>query len=112
MTKSKRFITGFKKLLLYKRIALHVACVYALKPKSFHWSPIAYVRFLARALRLLLIFRHHKAVRVFNGYKIDLYLPAYPSRSFFYALEGKLLKYPPRPVTVVFSMTKVCAYKC
>lgn len=108
----RRFITGFRKALIYGRIALHVACRYALQPGRFRWSPVAYLRFLGRAWRLLLVFRHNKIVRVFNGYKLHLYLPAYPSRAFFYAIETKLLRDSPGPTTVVFSMTKACTYKC
>lgn len=110
--RSEHFITGFGKFLVYVRIALHVAIHYALRPRDFGWSPMAYVRFIRRALCLLLIFRHNKVVRVFNGYKIHLYLPAYPSPSFFYAIDTKLLREPPGPITIVFSMTKACTYKC
>ena len=106
-----RFLTGFSKALIYLRIILHVPGHYLVRP-SFFKSPLEYFRFLRRALQLLMIFRHNKAVRVFNGYKLHLYLPAYPSRAFFYALESKLLKHPSGPTTVVFSMTKACTYRC
>lgn len=109
---NKRFITGWMKIFLYTRIALFVACKYAGQPDLFRWSLRAYMQFLSRALRLLLIFRHHKAVKTSLGYKLDLYLPAYPSRAFYWALENKLLRTPPSPVTVVFSMTKACPYRC
>ncbi len=110
--RSRHFVTGFGKIMIYLRIALHVAGRYAVQPRRFRCSPAAYVRFLRRALRLLLAFRHNKVVRVFNGYKLHLYLPAYPSRAFFYAIESKLLRTPPGPTTIVFSMTKACTYKC
>lgn len=105
-------ITGAGKVLLYGRIALHVAWHYGVRPGRFGSSPVTYARFLRRALRLLLIFRHNSVVRVFNGYKLHLYLPAYPSRAFFYAIESKLIRTPPGPTTVVFSMTKACEYRC
>jgi len=110
--KNEHFLTGIAKFFLYLRIAFGVAGTYALKPKVFQWSPIAYLIFLKRALRLLLVFRHHKAVLTGRGHKLDLYLPAYPSRAFYWALENKLLRTPPGPVTVVFSMTKACPYRC
>lgn len=78
----------------------------------FKMSPRKYFTFLRRALILLLNFWHNRPIKVFNGYKIDLYLPAYPSEAFFYALENKLLKEEPSPVTIVFSMTKACTYNC
>jgi MoaA/NifB/PqqE/SkfB family radical SAM enzyme len=107
-----RFLTPSGRTLLYLRIALHVAARYALRPGRFGWSPAAFLRFLLRALRLLLVFRDNKPVLTAAGWKIDLYLPAYPSRAFFSALESKLLVSPPMPLTVVFSMTKACSYKC
>jgi len=109
--KKKRFLTGFQKAIIYLRIILHVPLHYLFRPVFFK-SAGEYFRFLRRAFQLLLIFRHNKVVRVFNGYKLHLYLPAYPSKAFFYAIESKLLKQPPGPITVVFSMTKACTYRC
>ncbi len=106
-----RFLTGFSRAMIYLRIVLHVPFYYLVRP-TFFKSPIAYFRFLRRALTLLMVFRHNKVVRVFNGYKLHLYLPAYPSRAFFYALESKLLRHPSGPTTIVFSMTKACTYRC
>ncbi|MBU0754896.1 MAG: radical SAM protein, partial [Planctomycetes bacterium] len=109
--KRTRYLTGPTKAVIYLRIASHVIFRYALRP-SFFKTPVDYFRFLRRAATLLLIFRHNKVVRVFNGYKLHLYLPAYPSPAFFHALESKLLKTPPGPTTVVYSMTKACSYHC
>ncbi|MCE5197981.1 MAG: radical SAM protein [Armatimonadota bacterium] len=106
------YITGFGKFVIYTRIALDVAVRYALRPRSFGWSPVAYVRFLRRALFLLLAFRHNKVVRVRTGYKLHLYLPAFPTPAFYYAIESKLIRTPARAITVVFSMTKACSYHC
>ncbi len=105
------FRTGIGKGLIYLGIILHIPFYYARRPRLFA-SPVAYCRFLRRALRLLLVFRHNKVVKVFNGYKLHLYLPAWPSPAFFYAIESKLIKNPPGPTTIVFSMTKACSYKC
>lgn len=105
------FITGPAKVWIYLRIILHIPAYYAARPRLFA-SPLAYLRFLRRALLLLLVFRHNKVVRVFNGYKLHLYLPAYPSPAFFYAIESKLLRTPPGATTIVFSMTKACSYRC
>lgn len=105
---SPRYLTGGSKVVLYVRIAVHVVLRYLPLVRS----PLGYARFLLRALRLLRVFVPHKAVRVAGGFKLHLYLPAYPSEAFFYALESKLLRTPPGPVTIVFSMTKRCTYKC
>ncbi len=100
------YVTGIKKQLIYTAIALRVAVRYALRPRLFGWSPVAYVRFLTRASVLLHAFRHNKLVRVRTGYKLHLYLPAFPTPAFFYAIESKLIRTPARATTVVYSMTK------
>ena len=106
------FITGTAKFLLYVGLAVHVALRYLCRPRLFGWRPWRYVVFLKRALRLLVTFRHGKAVRVPRGIKIHLYLPAWPTPAFFHAIEHKLLQQPPGPITVVYSMTRACRYKC
>lgn len=111
MNPSSRFHTGLVKAFVYLRILVHVPIHYARRPSCFR-SPAAYFRFLWRALRLLLVFRHNKVVRVFNGYKLHLYLPAYPSPAFFYTIDSKLLRRPPGASTIVFAMTKACSYHC
>ena len=104
--------TGGAKVLLYVRIALHVVGRYGVRPGAFGWNPIRYGAFLGRALRLLLAFRHDKPMRTHQGWKLNLYVPAYPSAAFFHTIEAKLLFRPPGPTTVVYSMTKACRYKC
>lgn len=39
-------------------------------------------------------------------------MPRYPSEAFFTALEDKVICRPPRPVSVVLSISKACTYKC
>jgi len=107
----RHYLTGAGKVAAYLRIILEIPFRYAVRPRHFR-NPLAYARFLVRALRLLLVFRHNKVVRTTAGLKLHLYLPAYPSPAFFHALESKLLRTPPGPTTVVFSMTKACRYKC
>ena len=110
--RSRRFITGAGKVAVYVRIAAGVALRYARRARELQWSASDYVRFLRRALRLLLVFRHNKVVRTRDGYKLHLYLPAYPAPAFFHALDSKLVRQPPGPTTVVFSTTKACRYRC
>ncbi len=112
MVVTSHYITGFGKFLVYLRITLTVAGHYLVRPWLFGWSPVRFVRFLRRALILLLVFRHNKVVRVRAAYKLHLYLPAFPTRAFYYAIESKLIRTPARATTVVFSMTKACSYKC
>ncbi len=105
---SNRYCTGLSKFFLYARISIHVVLRYLYLLRN----PRKYIAFLLRSLRLLRVFVAHKAIRCQGGYKLHLYLPAYPSEAFFYALETKLLRSPPGPITIVFSMTKACTYKC
>ena len=108
----RRIVTGVPQAAAFLRIAFGVAFRYALRPGCFGCSPFAYARFLKRALVLLLLFRRNKVVRTAAGLKVHLYFPAYPSPAFFHALEAKLLRSPPGPTTIVFSMTKACTYRC
>ncbi len=101
------YITGIRKFFLYNRISVHIFFKYITKVRITNFP-----RFIHRSLLLLYNFRHHKIIKVKEGYKLQLYMPAYPSKAFFYALEIKLLNNPPGPISAVFSMTKACAYKC
>jgi MoaA/NifB/PqqE/SkfB family radical SAM enzyme len=94
-------------ICLYARIAGHVAVQYFFR---LPWKE--YVPFIRRAWTLLRTFRHNRIVRTRKGYKLQLYLPAYPSMAFFRALENKLLRQPPAPTSIVFSMTRACTYHC
>ena len=109
--KNNVFITGFKKYIFYIRIALHVVIHFFVKMLKGEISLKKYIVFVYRAYIFLKVVRHNKIVRLGEKYKIHLYIPAYPTRSFFYTLE-KLLRDEPGPATVVFSMTKACMYKC
>ena len=99
--KKSRFITGFGKVWFYLRMSLSCAC-------RFHSLKV-----LWKAGKFTGIFFKHKLLRLPSGeYKLDFYLPRYPSEAFFTAMADKLLRAPPRPVSVVWSLTKACAYKC
>ena len=50
MSAKTRYVTGVGKILLYGRIAIHVASHYLLRPTAFQWNPLALARFLYRAL--------------------------------------------------------------
>jgi len=95
--------TGLAKTLIYMQIALHVLWKYRRRI-----SP----RFLYRAARLLFAFYDNKIIARNHTYKLHLYLPAYPTPAFFKAVEGKLLARPPRPISMVWGLTKACSYKC
>ena len=98
---NKRFVTGFEKLLFYAGMSLRCA----LKLRS--------LPALLKAGIFTRIFFCHKLLQLPTGeYKLDFYMPRYPSEAFFTAMSDKLLCRPPRPVSVVCSITKACACRC
>ena len=99
--KRSRNVTGLGKLLFYARMSL--ACAWRYRSPSTLW----------KASRFTGVFFRHKLVKLASGeYKLDFYMPRYPSAAFFTALEDKVVRRPPRPVSVVLSISKACAYRC
>ena len=83
--------------------------------KFLFLSRISFKKYLVFFKRLLLFYKrliHNKYIRVNGLYKMQLYLPAFPARSFFHAIEKFLRDGEPMPITVVFSITKACTYRC
>jgi MoaA/NifB/PqqE/SkfB family radical SAM enzyme len=105
------FLIGWRRRLLFARVALHVAVHFAGEVLRGRMAPGIYPRFLYRALLFLRAVRHSKVVRRGGLYKLQLYMPAYPSRAFFHSLT-KLYRPEPGPVSVVLSMTRACTYHC
>ncbi len=107
----QEFLIGWRKDSLHARVALHVALHFAAEVLRGRMPARVYPAFLRRALLFLGAVRHNKVVRRGGLYKLQLYMPAYPSRAFFHAL-GKLYRPQPGPVSVVMSMTRACSYRC
>lgn len=105
------FLIGWRKQFLFARVAAHVAVRFAGEALRGRMAPATYPRFLYRALLFLRAVRHGKVVRRGGLYKLQLYMPAYPSRAFFESLT-KLYRPEPGPVSVVLSMTRACNYHC
>ena len=98
---NKRFVTGFEKLLFYAGMSLR--CAVKLRSLSALWKGAQFTR----------IFFCHKLLQLPSGeYKLDFYMPRYPTDAFFTAMKDKLISTPPRPVSVVWSITSACAYRC
>lgn len=110
--KKSKFITGFPKLLFY--CSMSIGCALHFFPKIRRLGGFReYVRLLWRSSLLTRVFYQHKLLRLPDGrYKLDFYLPAYPSEGFFMSMESKFVAKPPRPATVVLSMTRACQYRC
>lgn len=105
------FLIGPAKLLFYLRMVVHVFVHYLLRMLRGRLGPTAFVRLLMRLILFLNAVRHNKVVVVDGKYKVQLYLPAYPTPAFWESIE-KFIRPDPGPLTVVFSMTKACSYKC
>ncbi len=109
--KKSRFITGLPKVLFYARMSL--GCAWRFRSEIRRLGLAGYSGMLMRASKFTRIFFRHKLLRLPSGeYKLDFYMPRYPSEAFFTAMSDKLLCRPPRPVSVVFSMTKACSFHC
>jgi MoaA/NifB/PqqE/SkfB family radical SAM enzyme len=106
-----QYITGMAKAALYVRIVIHVFLRYTLELFKGKITPVGYVRLFYRLILLLKVVTRNKVVKIGDLYKLQLYFPAYPSASFFESLN-KFVRPDPGPLTVVFSMTKACGYKC
>ena len=98
---SKRFVTGFEKLLFYAGLSLR--CALRLRSIPALWKAGIFTK----------VFFCHKLLQLPTGeYKLDFYMPRYPTEAFFTAMSDKLTARPPRPVSVVWSISKACRYRC
>lgn len=109
--KRPKFLTGPAKAFFYLRLILHVFFHYLKRTICGRIYPTAFVRLLIRLILFLNAVRHNKVVIIDGKYKIHLYLPAYPTPAFWESIE-KFIRPDPGPLTVVFSFTKACGYKC
>lgn len=105
------FLTGPAKWMLYLRLVVHVACRYFGQWLSGRLTLRSTLTVLWRSTLLLRVMMRNKVVRIGDTYKFQLYLPAYPTPAFWESVE-KFARPDPGPLTVVFSMTKACGYKC
>jgi len=106
-------MTGAAKLFAFAYLVAYLWLYYSWHVLVLELAPRRYVIYLARLLRLLVVLLPNKVMRINGTYKFEIYMPAFPTPAFFHAMK----KYDPATrdpgcLTVVFSMTKACAYKC
>ena len=72
-----------------------------------------YFRVLKRLLFFLSKMNLNKFIRTSRGVKINLYVPAFPTRSFFHACR-KVMEFEEKmpSITVLMSVTSACRYNC
>ena len=109
----QKAMTGILKPLVYAYIVCYVFVYYSIKVLTLKMGFGRFFRILLRLIRLVKALYPNKVMRINGKYKIQLYLPAFPSRPFWHSLEKfDPVTKEPGPITVVFSMTKACTYKC
>lgn len=112
MKKSKN-ITGLKKTAANLRILTGV--FFHFVPELFRGKipPREYFAFSIRLLVLLKSVQHNKFVESDKKIKIDLYIPEYPSKAFFYSCEKfKVFGMKMPATTTLISVTNACKFKC
>lgn len=110
---NQKYITGWGRFFLEIRMGLAIAFKYLARIVSGEITLRQYVIFLKRIKLLSEVLRYNKAVRINGVYKIHLYLPGFPSKAFYKAIDKFLiLDEDTIPMSVVFSMTKACGYNC
>jgi MoaA/NifB/PqqE/SkfB family radical SAM enzyme len=115
-TKKNKFLTGFKKFLFFQYLKIYVFFVYL---KRFFKREIGFRQFIIFLRRVLLLFNKikiNKVVKTRGVYKIHIYLPAFPTKAFFIALDKFLVQDTSdseiNPTSVLLSMSKLCNYHC
>ena len=106
-------ITGVKKQLLIVRIILAVFVHFVpllLKGKLSLWR---FIQFCRRLLFFLKLLSPNKFFMLGKEYRLELYLPSFPSRAFFASCH-KFLHFdtPMHPLTALISITSACRFQC
>lgn len=106
-------LTGRRKWFMNQKIKLVVFLYFTWRLMAGEIKPAYYIRFLNRLLFFLSKMNHNKYVKIGKQTKINLYVPAFPSKAFFNAcrkvneFEGKM-----PCVSALVSITSACHFKC
>jgi len=116
MNNQNKFLTGFKKFIFFQYLKLHVFSKYLKRLLLGEINLEQFIVFLKRVLLLFNKIKINKVVKTRGVYKIHIYLPAFPTKAFFIALDKFLVQKPSLlnlyPTSVLLSMSKACNYKC
>ncbi|MCX6746576.1 MAG: radical SAM protein [Candidatus Pacearchaeota archaeon] len=109
-----KFITGYKKFLFFQYLKMYVFFRYTGKLLSKKITLKQHTIFLKRALLFLNKVKVNKVVKTLGVYKMHIYFPAFPTKSFFKALDKFLVlrKDDLNPVSVLLSIGKGCRNNC
>jgi MoaA/NifB/PqqE/SkfB family radical SAM enzyme len=108
-----RNYTGFSKKLINLKIKLFTFIHFTGQLFNGQIKPKYYFRVLKRLLFFLSYMKNNKYTKIGNRLKINLYLPGFPSKAFYYACS-KVLEFEKKMpcISVLISVTSACKYKC
>ncbi len=106
-------ITGYRKKLVNQQIILVTFLHFLGGLMKGEIRIRRFIPFLRRLLYFLSKMHHNKYVRLHRGIKINLYVPAFPSRAFFQACR-KVQEFDDKMpcVSCLISITSACRYRC
>jgi len=116
MINKNKSLTAFEKFIFFQYLKVYVFLKYL---KKFFLGKIGFKQFILFLKRVLLLFNKikvNKVVKTQGVYKIHIYLPAFPTKAFFIALDKFLNKTKNSidlyPASVLLSISKICNYNC
>lgn len=106
-------LSARQKWFYNQQIKVHVFLYFTLRLFAGEVKPNHYFRFLRRLLFFLSKMHHNKYVKIGNRIKINLYVPAFPSKAFFNACRKVNLFDEQMPcVSALVSITSACRFNC
>ena len=109
----QKYISGCARYALEIRIAVVIVARYTMRFARREITLRQLISFLKRIFLLSGVLRYNKAVCINATYKLHLYLPAFPTKAFYTAIDKFLtVQGDAAPMSVLLSMTKACGYAC
>jgi MoaA/NifB/PqqE/SkfB family radical SAM enzyme len=106
-------ITGFRKTLFNVRLKISVLVHFLAMVLKGRIGIRQFFRILKRLNYFLSKIQHNKFFKVTEGTKLDMYLPAYPSKAFLRSCEKVNAFDAQFPcLTVLISVTSACRFNC
>jgi MoaA/NifB/PqqE/SkfB family radical SAM enzyme len=111
--KKPTYLIGRKRQIYTIYIEFYVLIYFLIQMIFGKFPAKNFGRFLKRLLFFLSKMKDNKFVKIGKYTKISLYVPAFPSESFFKACRKVMLSEDKMPcITVLLSVTSACRYKC
>lgn len=111
-----KYLTGLGKFVFFQYFKVYIFLKYSKRVFDGEIGFGQFVVFLKRLLLLYGVIKVNKVVKTRGVYKIHIYLPAFPTRAFFIAIDKFLAKgndyLSLYPTSVLLSMGKACNHNC